>query len=421
MSNINYVPAGAGAMISIMEETYKSDKTVNYTPVSIGAIMNIRTNTCDYVPANSHNSSGPFRTEALANTNYIPCSSSAAPGPAGATRDTVFRLSWWEENSFFKYPYMLVSAFYGLKWKDNFRQYYNMPDDFIIIGDSGGFQNMTMNANLDPIEVLRWQEKHCQIGLSFDYPIFSNDTPAGKKEKQRKTADNAFKALNNRLNQNMKLYAVFQGHTVNEQKYMLDYYDSLGGLDKFDGIAIGGLVPVSGDLEYLLNTLTLFCYNIAKYKKPIHFFGLSGNKITPYILYMSQVFDLNITFDSSSYGSGAIRREYWLGNAIEKINVMETDYAEFPCKCPVCNRLSKWDELKAPGSIAGGLISLHNMWQTINYVEELKKNHEKEMVELDSRYKRFIDTMKEFGPDAANKIVQPVPEKTGVQKSIFSF
>jgi hypothetical protein len=45
------------------------------------------------------------------------------------------------------------------------------------------------------------------------------------------------------------------------------------------------------------------------------------------------------------------------------------------------------------------------MWQTINYVEELKKNHEKEMVELDSRYKRFIDTMKEFGPDAANKIV----------------
>jgi hypothetical protein len=80
---------------------------------------------------------------------------------------------------------MLVSAFYGLKWKDNFRQYYNMPDDFIIIGDSGGFQNMTMNANLDPIEVLRWQEKHCQIGLSFDYRYLAmiHSRKKGKTEK----------------------------------------------------------------------------------------------------------------------------------------------------------------------------------------------------------------------------------------------
>jgi tRNA-guanine family transglycosylase len=327
-----------------------------------------------------------------------------------------YKLSFWEENSFFKYNSMLISAFYGMKW-NNFREFFKFPNDFILIGDSGGFQNMTMNAHLDPVEVLRWQEKHCQVGLTFDHPIFGDDTPKRKKEKQLQTALNAKMAYENRKNKDMKLYAVFQGHSCKEQEYMLKCYEDNIPLNKFDGIAIGGLVPISGDIELLVKILTLFCHNVYKYKLPVHFFGLSGNKVAPYIKYLSHRYKLDITFDSSSYGAGAIRREYWKGNGLEKINISDIKDEDLPCKCPLCSKVIKTAELQKDGTIAGGLISLHNLWQTIEHIENIKK----EDIKLNDKYKQFIDIMYDKGPDNAFQILDKLPEQTTIQQSIFNY
>jgi tRNA-guanine family transglycosylase len=383
--NLKYVPANMPGCQMM--------SNLKYVPASVGAIHN-----------------------AYKSCEYIPCSSSAAPGPSGVTEENVFKLSWWEEQSFFKYPYMLITAFYGMKWKDNFREFFNIPDDFVIIGDSGGFQNMTMNANLDPIEVLRWQEKHCQIGLTFDLPIM-NDTIEQIKRKQEGTAKNAAIAFNNRKNKNLKLYAVFQGHTINQQNYMEECYNNNIPLNEFDGIAIGGLVPISGNTEKLITVLTLFCYKVKDYNLPVHFFGLSGNKIMPYIMYLSKTFNLHITFDSSSYGAGAIRREFWKGNGDAKINVMKEHFDTIPCDCPVCNKVKHWKEYQKDGSLAGGLISLHNLYQTIKFVET---SQNKEPI-LNPKYKKFIDVMKEFGPDKAFQILDAIQETSGTQKNLFSY
>jgi len=364
----------------------------------------------DYVPA----SIGTIYN-AYDKCKYIPCSSSA-PGPSGVTEETVKRLSWWEENSFFRYPCLLITAFYGMKWKDNFRDFFNIPDDFIIIGDSGGFQNMTQNANLNPIDVLRWQEKHCQIGLTFDLPLMDDDYKT-IKYKQEQTAKNAGIAFNNRQNKKLKLYAVFQGHSLEQQKYMIKCYNDNISLDKFDGIAIGGLVPIACDTERLIIVLTTFCYNIKDYNLPVHFFGLSGNKIAPYIIYLEKVFGLQITFDSSSYGAGAIRREFWKGNGLEKIKVQETNLDKIPCDCPVCSVVQDWKEYQKNGSLPGGLISLHNLYQTIQYIETLKTKSP----ELNPKYKKFIDIMKGFGPDKAFQILDKIPEETSTQGTIFDF
>ena len=227
---------------------------------------------------------------------------------------------------------------------------------------------MTQNADLDPLTVLRWQEANCDIALTFDLPIFLNDTLQTKEYKLKQTAKNAIFALSKRQNKKLKLYAVFQGHTAKEQTSMLNYYGD--SIKDFDGIAIGSLVPIAGNTEKLVKILTLFCYNMKDYKKPVHFFGLSGNKIIPYIIYLSKKFNLHITFDSSSYGAGAIRREFWLGNGSKKINCMKEYYDKMPCDCPVCSVVKDWKVYQQDGSLAGGLISLHNLYQTLMFVKE---------------------------------------------------
>lgn len=386
--NIQYIPASNPDV---------GRWSLDYTPANIGAISNIQNNK---------------------KSCYIPCSSAAVPGPIGVISDTVSKLSWWEPNSFFNYPFLLISAYYGMKWKYNFREFFNIPDNFCIIGDSGGFQNMTMNANLDPIKVLRWQEKYCQIGLTFDLPLLEKNYKI-RREKMIQTAENSKIAFKNRKNINMKLYACFHGHNIEEQNFMKEQYNRRISLNNFDGIAYGGLVFSAGNTEYLIKILTLFCYNVYEYKLPVHFFGLSGNKIVPYIIYLQKKFNLNITFDSSSYGGGAMRREFWKGNNLEKIKVMETDFKTIPCDCPVCSVVKDWNEYKKDGSLAGGLISLHNLYQTLISIEKLKLNFDDKI--LNKKYKKFIDAMYEHGPSKAYQILTPIDNIKCSQKNIFGY
>lgn len=160
---------------------------------------------------------------------------------------------------------------------------------------------------------------------------------------------------------------------MKSRKFILDEYNNQGDISKFDGFAIGGLVPIAGDLNLLTNILLTFVENMKKYNKPLHFFGLSGNNIIPVILYIRKKYNIPITFDSSSYGAGAIRKEYWIDNGAVDMsfgNGDTTTVKNLPCSCPICNKCNV-DDFKASGSISGGLIALHNLFKTIEYVNEL--------------------------------------------------
>ena len=324
-------------------------------------------------------------------------------------------ISWWNENSFFKYDKLLVSAYFGFNYP-SFREYYKIPKDVIVYGDSGGFQNLTMNANLDPIKVLRWQEKNCDVGFTFDFPLIEKNKTI-RYGKMVKTAINSEIAYNKKENKDMKLYACFHGQSNKEQLFMIEEYEKRIGLEKFDGIAYGGLVESAGNITHLVKILALFCYNVKRFNKPVHFFGLSGERIMKCIKYISDKFDMDISFDSTSYTSGARRREFWLLEEKKKIKTMSVMLDKMPCDCPVCSVVSDWKEYTKDKGLGGTLISLHNLHQTIQYVEKLKQKE----VKLNHNYERFIDIMFEHGPNKAFQILDKLPEYEYEQPNLFEF
>jgi len=314
-----------------------------------------------------------------------------------------YELTWWNNKSHFNYNYLLISAYHGKKY-DNMKEILNPIDNFEIIGDSGGFQNMSLKAILKPIDVLRWQEKNCTIGLTFDLPILKDDNYLIKKEKQIETVKNAYIALNERQNKKLKLYAVFQGHTIDEQKFIFNEYKLKGNISDFDGFAIGGLVPLKNNVRKLLLILLTFIENIKEYKKPIHFFGLSGRKIVPLFYYLSLIYEIDITYDSSSMFSGSLRREYWV-NYIDKKYIINKDCTlkELPCNCDVCKNYKIKDLISnenKSSAYTGRIISLHNLVQMINYTEKLKKltmNDLKQQFPKLKVYFTIIDIIKKYG------------------------
>ncbi len=347
-----------------------------------------------FIPANMPGS------QMMSNINFIPANLPGVPY-MNNSKHKQFKLSWWEENSFYYYPYMLISAFYGIQHKD-FRKKFNISDDFIIIGDSGGFQNMTQNANLNKLNVLRWQEENCQIGLTFDEPILGNDSEKIKLKKQINTVKNAYYALDNKKKKDFKLYAVFQGHSLDEQKTIHDAYKEEGDITKFDGFAIGGMVPIAGNTCLITKILLTFIDNVKQYKKPLHFFGISGNKLLPLLIYLQLKLNIPITFDSSSFGGGAIRREFLFeNNKLFFGRNKNHNLKEIPCNCPVC-KLCLIDDFESKDSKSGGLISLHNLYKIIYNIEKLKS--------LSTDINLFKDYIKKNYPEKVNMLIDYIDE-----------
>src|SRR3990167_3458943 len=269
------------------------------------------------------------------NLSFVPCSSSATIGIIGGYDNMKtfvpqmspnsnrlnyqykeFKLSWWEDNSFFFYPYILISAYYGIKYK-NIRQQYNIPENVKII------------------------------------------------------VENGLLALRNKTNKNLKLYGVIQGHTFDEQKNIIDEYKKTESFEQYDGFSIGGIVPIASNIDVLIKVLTCFFDNFKNDKRPLHILGLSGIKSIGLINYLKKIYKKeNVTFDSSSYGSGAIRLEF-----INLFNGFKTTFGDnslnqlnkLPCICPVCSNILDPSIIRKGGSMPGALLSLHNLYQYIQY------------------------------------------------------
>jgi len=299
------------------------------------------------------------------------------------------KLSWWEDESFFFYPRLLVSAYYGMKYP-NFREHFHVKDDVALMLDSGGFQNLTLNANLDPIKVLRWQEANGNIGLTFDLPTLKDDTKEVKIRKQLQTVENAYLALDSKQNEKLRLYAVTQGHTFDEQQFIIDKYNEIGDIKRFDGFAMGGIVSIKGDIKFLTNAATVFVNNLYKYKKPLHFLGLSGLNSVPVILYLMNKFDVTTTYDSTSYAVSAKINSFVNPFTLRKDEIPMGELGnkllkEIPCSCPVCSNIEGIHEFYDRRSVSSALISLHNLWYYIKYDEMLRS-----LIDDDELFKSFI-------------------------------
>lgn len=370
--------------------------------------------TLTFTPVSADTAAGPHGT-----TDRISVYTPSAPDIQGRydQKYKSYKLAWWGEGSIIQHNALLMSAFYGMKWWD-FRDHFKIPrKNFTLVADSGGFQQNTTGERIDPVAVLKWQEMNADIGFILDIPPKDPVTGIATKDLNHltkcavQTALNAERALRNRKNEDMLLYGILQGGDPEQFKIWIKEFDSREL--EFDGYC-ASLQPPSDPMQVALHTTFLHNYGIKK----VHIFGGTGADVTPVIIYAAKLFDL-FTFDSSSYAVGSKFRKYFLPNLTMRDSIHfatksegATKIKNLPCDCPVC-QISSVKHMFSDGSVPGALISLHNLYIYIRflnmltylsddddaYLEYVTKYSTKETI----RALNFIKDYTEIGYEEVNK------------------
>ena len=227
-----------------------------------------------------------------------------------------------------------------------------------VIIDSGGFQFMKKNAELEEEFVLGYQERSgCDIGMTFDYPILPDLSPEEKENRMKKSIYNSNLALKLKKNKKMLLYSAVHGHNPEDIKKYIKNLD-----DGFDGYAVGSLVPKKRDYNMLINVISA-----AKNEKPLHVFGITGFPALFALSYMGVE-----TFDSWTYLVAAAFKEYIDPETLKRLRLRRVK--ELPeCECPICRDYGLNDFLQST-SEAEILLALHNL---SIFLEEMKNVREK--------------------------------------------
>ena len=226
-----------------------------------------------------------------------------------------------------------------------------------VIIDSGGFQYMKKNAELEQEFVMQFQQDSgCDIGITFDYPIAPKLSPDEKERRVSKSIKNSNLALEMKKNKDMMLYSAVHGHNP------ADIAGYLEGLDDgFDGYAVGSLVPKRRDYETLVRVVSA-----AKRDLPVHVFGITGFPALFALSYLGVE-----TFDSWTYLVAAAFKEYIHPETLKRVKLREvTDLPE--CECFICNEYGRNDFLKGT-SEAEILLALHNLnvfLKEMNHIRE---------------------------------------------------
>lgn len=358
---------------------------------------------------------------------------------------------WFTNKSLFQYKYGLQTVYYGRAWtKDcpdkTFREVMGIPDDFLLVGDSAGFQVATFKeqgkpCDITPLESLRWQEENCNIVMNLDVPpnLFNKTDYENFKQCLDESCKNFEFFEKNRINYNVKFYNVLHGDKI---PLMEQWYNRVKDF-KFDGWATG-IKPTGDPMLQALGFM--FLYEKGEFDNCVkgqHFFGVSGKHVVPTMVYCASKLRGNmVTYDSSSYNTGSIFREYKLPFDIgptlgfgDKMKTNNPHLKILPCMCPVCQK-SDVDDMNRTDIIGGTTISLHNMYQYIHYNNVLNSIvHDKEVflqylkdIGISNRALKsieFIDFVIEHGLDnAMSKFKQEFEEQLPVvskQKSIWGF
>jgi len=322
--------------------------------------------------------------------------------------------NWWEEPAFFRHKYLLISAYHGLQYPD-FRKKFRIPKEVELMGDSGGFSQYSGSLQLDNIEILRWQEKNCDIGFSLDYPLVVNDNLVDVEIKNKHNIKNIKEAIEERKN-NMKYYACIHGWN---KKQVLDVHKELPD-EGIDGWGIGECSATDDSPEGIIKRIALEI-SLNKEKKPMHILGCCSPIMIAFFSLIEKKEGITISYDSTAYSNGAMYRWYHLdGFKRDKLKVNAEYNGGLPCNCPIC-KVADVEDMKGADSEAGTLISLHNLYhekELNKQIEELDGDFEKlkdfiwKGYGKKSRYSRFFDKHKlfrEFYKKSIDQFVKDYP------------
>ena len=289
-------------------------------------------------------------------------------------------ISWVGKNPILFYDKMLISYYYGKKGsKDDIGDHITS-----VIGDSGGFQATSLGIDIDPKDVIDWQNRVCDIGLTLDIPPFDQNNVIGGNyltgsdfDKCMNISNKNANIMRGRKDENLNLYLVLQGDNDQDRQRWLD--EGRMEYDDWEGYALSVKPP--SDPYILVDWLK---FAIDNDLKNIHVLGVSGKYTMGILLYLSNYFD-SIKFDSSSYNTGRRFHKYNFPYNISngmiltsKENIQQEKYKIIPdilpCDCPICRGI---DDMKiffddSMRSDVAELISMHNLYQYIRYIQVLK-------------------------------------------------
>jgi len=262
-------------------------------------------------------------------------------------------------------PLVLISAGTNHR-KETFRYDLSVGKETKVFIDSGGYQLKTgaINKNKYTDEVaLSWSEKNGEIFPILDRPTgseFYDDDYA--LEASLKSAKYYYE---NRKHNGEQILNVLQG----ENKGALEHWYQKISQYEFDGWAYGGITNLNPDGELAMEakfaTGLLVLFQNKEFEKEkckrLHLFGIGSIKYMIYFQYIQMLLndmglDIQITYDTSTYGFVAKNGVYWLGknendSMIGKTISNRNDYApskEFrlPCiyDCPVCASVENVEE-----------------------------------------------------------------------------
>lgn len=211
-------------------------------------------------------------------------------------------------------PAVMVSFFYAQQMKKE-----EAPRIPMMV-DSGGFASLFANARVvetgglgiielekddqvhvtNPFDVLEYQEQVADIAFTLDFPIPPGTEKEEAHRRQQLTIANATWAIGNRRRRDMPLYACIQGWDGGSARECAQAYKSLG----FDGVAIGGLVPRSGDRKLIQEIVEVVRGEIDTL--PLHVFGLGSPGMVEFL------YKLGVdSVDSSAYVKLAAEGKLW--------------------------------------------------------------------------------------------------------------
>lgn len=249
--------------------------------------------------------------------------------------------------------------------------------DGVFFIDSGGFHNRLPSLNIDPLEILQIQENiGADIAATLDIPISPQENTLGRRHANyiRTCVKNALTSLQNREREDLLIYASIQGGDIPTMINMIDYLQKRG---KFDGFAIGGLLPKRSGYKHLVDIICAVRKRIGD--APLHVFGLGGPSYIPLLVYLGVD-----TFDSSSYLMAGSKRVYFAPGQ-GSVDFKEIGKCEWlPCVCPVCSSHPS-NEVREDRR----LIALHNLWMISYEIRTLKIAIQENSLEqyLEQRFK----------------------------------
>ena len=354
-------------------------------------------------------------------------------------------ITFAQKNSLFKYRKHLVNPFHSEKAYEEFIASGTMLPNTLSFADSGGLQELLISENAikSPEEILKWQEKYCDIGFALDKIPFKKNIGTvkvgwtfdevefdkhGQTTKERITA-----ALKVRTEfKSFKYYAIIQG-TNYEQ------YQRWKGIIEQPGIDGWCCKSPTNSPANLAETAIFVLQNL---DKPVHFLGVGQLTKTIILYYCKRYYEHPFSFDSSSYDTGAQFRRYNLPFYFNGFDFVYSEdkesiknFSSF-CYCPACKKLSEIMDKPELEKYVGYLISTHNAAMNVsmfNYLDNIYKDKEKMKLFVKSYFKEntsnklleifeyIDDAMKHGHKEAKRKWSHIFQEqiKTTKQKTLF--